>query len=167
MQAIISTRVDALPGRLKRVLQSASVLGKPITIGLLAAMSELQLDQLRAAIREIESVGFLDRTRTISQVEFTFSHELICEVVYSALVRDQRRMLHDKALIACIEVLSDRLDEFASPLAYHAYELQNWKLLQRFARKAAARAVERSAFREGGPSVSEGDRINIKAAAKP
>ncbi len=148
IQAIISTRVDALPGHLKRVLQSASVLGKPITIGLLAAMSELPLDQLRAAVREIENAGFLNRTRTIPEVEFRFSHELIREVVYSALVRDQRRTLHDKALIACVQVLSDRLDEFASPLAYHAYESQNWELLQRFARQAAARAVERSAFRE-------------------
>jgi predicted ATPase len=36
VQAIISTRVDALPANPKRVLQSAAVLGQPITMPLLA-----------------------------------------------------------------------------------------------------------------------------------
>jgi class 3 adenylate cyclase/tetratricopeptide (TPR) repeat protein len=148
VQAIISTRVDVLPSPFKRVLQSAAVLGQPITMPLLATMADTPANELWEAIRELEQSGLLSRTRTIPELEFTFAHELIREVVYSALVRDQRRKLHDKALIACMSVLSNRLDEFASPLAHHAFVSQNWKLLQRFARQAAGRAVERSAFRE-------------------
>ncbi|MFY9954509.1 AAA family ATPase, partial [Bradyrhizobium sp.] len=148
VQAIISARVDALPGRLKAVLQCASVLGQPITMTLLAAMLEMPFDEVRDAIRQIEDAGFFSRTRTIPALEFAFPHELIREVVYSALVRDQRRKLHDRALMASMEVLADRLEEFSTPLAHHAYESQNWKLLLRFAKQAAGKAVERSAFRE-------------------
>jgi tetratricopeptide (TPR) repeat protein len=82
------------------------------------------------------------------EIELAFPHELIREVVYSALVREQRKSLHGKALVACMRVLSDRLDEFAGPFSHHAYESQSWELVLRFARQAAARAIERSAFRE-------------------
>ena len=148
VQAIISTRIDALSPNAKRALQFASVLGQPLTMPILTAMADTLADQLPEAIREIEQQGFLNRTRTLPELEFTFAHDLIREVTYSALVREQRRKLHDKALMACTQVLSSRLDEFASPLAHHAFESQNWKSLQLFAGKAAIRAIERSAFRE-------------------
>jgi class 3 adenylate cyclase/tetratricopeptide (TPR) repeat protein len=148
VQAIISTRVDALPERYKRVLQGASVLGQPITNRLLEAMLGKPEHELDVTVRELENAGFLSRIRTLPELEFSFPHELIREVVYSALVREQRRRLHDKALMACVQVLSDRLDEYASPLAHHAHESQNWTLLLRFSHQAASRAVERSAFRE-------------------
>jgi predicted ATPase len=148
VQAIISTRIDALSPNAKRVLQFAAVVGQPLTMPILSAMAEGLAEQLPETIREIEQQGFLNRTRTLPELEFAFAHELIREVTYSALVRDQRRRLHDKALTACMQVLSERLDEFASPLAHHAFESQNWKSLQLFARQAATRAIERSAFRE-------------------
>jgi class 3 adenylate cyclase/tetratricopeptide (TPR) repeat protein len=148
VQSIIATRVDALPAPAKRVLQSAAVLAQPVTASLLMAMSELSADMLREAVRQIEDAGFLTPVRMTPDIEFTFPHELMREVIYSALVRDQRRVLHGKALIACMQVLSDRVNEFAGPLSHHAYESQNWGLVLRFARQAAARAIERSAFRE-------------------
>ena len=163
VQAIISTRVDALPSSLKRVLQCASVLAQPITISLLVAMSEIPAQQMREVIRDLENGGFLIRTRTIPELELTFPHELIREVVYSTMVREHRRALHDKALTACMHVLSDRLDEFVGPLAHHAYESQNWKLLLRFARQSAAKAVERSAFREAALQFQRA--ISLKASA--
>jgi class 3 adenylate cyclase/tetratricopeptide (TPR) repeat protein len=148
VQSIIATRVDALPAPAKRVLQSAAVLAQPVTASLLMAMSELSADMLREAMRQIEDAGFITPVRMTPDIEFTFPHELMREVIYSALVRDQRRVLHGKALIACMQVLSDRVNEFAGPLSHHAYESQNWGLVLRFARQAAARAMERSAFRE-------------------
>lgn len=148
VQSIIATRVDALPAPAKRVLQSAAVLAQPVTASLLMAMSELSNDSLREAIRQIEDAGFITPVRMTPDIEFTFPHDLMREVIYSALVRDQRRMLHGKALIACMQVLSDRVNEFAGPLSHHAWESQNWGLVLRFARQAAVRALERSAFRE-------------------
>ncbi|MEA2882262.1 MAG: hypothetical protein QOH32_1518 [Bradyrhizobium sp.] len=148
VQGIIATRVDALSSAAKRVLQSAAVLAQPITASLLAAMSEMSADRLRDAVREIEDAGFISPVRMVADVEFAFPHELMREVIYSALIRDQRRVLHGKALMACMQVLSDRVNEFAGPLSHHAYESQNWELLLRFARQAAARAIERSAYRE-------------------
>ena len=148
VQGIIATRVDALAAPAKRVLQSAAVIGQPITVGLLMAMSDISPGQLRETIRHLEDAGFLSPIRMAPDIEFAFPHELTREVIYSALVRDQRKTLHGKALIACMQVLSDRVGEFAGPLSHHAYESQNWELVLRFARQAAARAIERSAFRE-------------------
>ena len=51
VQAIISTRVDALPANPKRVLQSAAVLGQPITMPLLATMTDAPANELWEAIR--------------------------------------------------------------------------------------------------------------------
>jgi class 3 adenylate cyclase/predicted ATPase len=162
VQASISVRVDALPARIKRILQSASVLAQPITVRLLEEMSEEPSHELREIVRELEVTGFLVSVRTIPEIEFTFVHELVREVVYSALIRDQRRNLHGKALQACMQVLSDRVDEFAGRLAHHAHESQNWPLLLRFARLSAARAIERSAFREAALQFQRA----IEAASK-
>src|SRR4051812_23045807 len=148
VQSIIATRVDALPAPAKRVLQCAAVLAQPVTASLLLAMSEMSTEMLREAVRQIEDAGFIAPVRMTPDIEFTFPHDLMREVIYSALVRDQRRVLHGKALIACMQVLSDRVNEFAGPLSHHAYESQNWGLLLRFARQAAGRAIERSAYRE-------------------
>lgn len=148
VQGIIATRVDALAAPAKRVLQSAAVIGQPITISLLMGMSDISADQLKEAIRHLEDAGFLSAIRMAPDIEFAFPHELTREVIYSALIRDQRRVLHGKALAACMQVLSDRVLEFAGPLSHHAYESQNWELVLRFSRQAAARAIERSAFRE-------------------
>jgi hypothetical protein len=111
------------------------VLGQPITANLLAGMSDVPADQLRGAIAEIEDAGFLSPIRMSPEIELAFPHELIREVVYSALVREQRKSLHGKALVACMRVLSDRLDEFAGPFSHHAYESQSWELVLLFARQ--------------------------------
>jgi class 3 adenylate cyclase/predicted ATPase len=148
VQNIIATRVDALPAPAKRVLQSAAVLTKPISVSLLMAMSELSDETLRAVLQQIEDAGFLTPVRMAPDTEYAFAHELMREVIYSALMREQRRALHGKALVACLQVLSDRANEFAGPLSHHAYESQNWSMVLRFSRQAAARALERSAFRE-------------------
>jgi class 3 adenylate cyclase/predicted ATPase len=167
VQASISARVDALPARIKRVLQSASVLAQPITVRLLQEMSEEPSPELRDIVRGLEVGGFLVSVRTIPEIEFTFVHELVREVVYSALIRDQRRSLHGKALQACMEVLSDRVDEFAGRLAHHAYESQNWPLLLRFARLSAARAIERSAFREAALQFQRAIEAASKLSSNP
>jgi tetratricopeptide (TPR) repeat protein len=111
-------------------------------------MSELPDEELRLTLKLIEDAGFLTAVRLAPDVEFAFAHELMREVVYSALMREQRRALHGKALAACLQVLSDRVNEFAGPLSHHAYESQNWGMVLRFSRQAAVRALERSAFRE-------------------
>src|SRR4051794_18676327 len=148
VQNIIATRLDALPSVAKRVLQSAAVLTKPITASLLMAMSELSNDTLGATLHQIEDAGFLTAVSMTPDVEFVFAHELMREVIYSTLMREQRRALHGKALAACLQVLSERVNEFAGPLSHHAYESRNWGMVLRFSRQAAVRAIERSAFRE-------------------
>jgi class 3 adenylate cyclase len=148
VQNIIATRVDALPAPAKRVLQSAAVLTKPITVSLLMEMSELAEEALRAVLQQIEDAGFLTPVRLAPDTEYAFAHELMREVIYSALMREQRRALHGKALVACLRLLSERANEFAGPLSHHAYESQNWGMVLRFSRQAAVRAIERSAFRE-------------------
>src|SRR3954454_17015017 len=63
-------------------------------------------------------------------------------------MRMQKRALNGRALAACLQVLSDRVGEFAGPLSHQAYESQDWGMVLRFSRQAAVRALERSAFRE-------------------
>jgi class 3 adenylate cyclase/tetratricopeptide (TPR) repeat protein len=167
VQNIIATRVDALPAAAKRVLQSAAVLTKPITASLLMAMSELSDEELAVTIKLIEEAGFLTAVRVAPDVEFAFAHELMREVVYSALMREQRRALHGKALAACLQVLPDRVGEFAGPLSHHAYESQNWGMVLRFSREAAVRALERSAFREAAVQFQRAiESINRQSASR-
>jgi tetratricopeptide (TPR) repeat protein len=148
VRAIIATRVDVLAKWQKRVLQCAAVLGVPFTVDLLTEMSELSSEKVLQASGLLEDARFLSPVRVKPNTELAFSHELVREVVYSALVRDERRALHGKALAACMKLSSDRLNELAGRLSHHAYESQEWELVVRFARQSAVRAIERSAFNE-------------------
>jgi DNA-binding CsgD family transcriptional regulator len=94
LRDLLRSRVDRLPGDTHRVLRAAAVLGRPVPVPVLAAVSGLQevdvedllrpaLEQHVVAVRPDETVGF--------------GHPAFVEVVYDALLPTERRRLHRSA----------------------------------------------------------------------
>jgi predicted ATPase len=87
--------------------------------------------------------------RLLPDLEYTFKHALTHEVAYGSLLQERRRELH-AAIVTAMEVLhAGRLGEQVEVLAHQAQRAELWDKAARYLRQAAAKAVARSAYREG------------------
>ena len=148
VQAVLAARIDRLPAEEKRLLQSASVIGKDVAFTLLHAVAELPDDSLRRGLAHLQAAEFLYETSLFPELEYTFKHALTHEVAYGGLLQERRRALHAR-IVEAIELLyADRLAEQVNRLAHHAFRGEVWDKALAYLRRAGARAAARSANRE-------------------
>jgi tetratricopeptide (TPR) repeat protein len=148
VQTILAARIDRLPGEEKRLLQTASVIGKDVPYALLAAIAEQPEEALRRGLAHLQEAEFLYETQLFPDLEYTFKHALTHDVAYAGLLGERRRDLH-AAVAAAIEHLhADRLVEHVERLAHHARQGEVWDRAVRYLRQAGAKLFLRSAHRE-------------------
>jgi tetratricopeptide (TPR) repeat protein len=114
---------------------------------LLAAVSDLSEDQLRLALRRLQSAELLYEVPLFPAPEYTFKHALTFEVAAASLLRERRRAL-DARIVETLEALgaeprADQVDR----LAHHALRGEVWDKALAYCRPAGARAFARSAHR--------------------
>src|SRR5262245_45851702 len=82
VQAILAARIDRLPAKDKRLLQTASVVGKDVSFVLLQAIADLPNEELRAGLHRLRSAEFIYETGLDPDLEYSFKHALMHEVAY-------------------------------------------------------------------------------------
>ena len=148
VQAILAARIDRLPAREKRLLQSASVIGKDVPFALLQAVEDAPEEELRQGLAHLQSAEFLYETSLFPDLEYTFKHALTHEVAYGALLHGHRRALHGRLVTVIERMTPGRLSERVDRLAYHALQGGLWDKAVILYRKAGGKAAARSAYRE-------------------
>jgi class 3 adenylate cyclase/tetratricopeptide (TPR) repeat protein len=148
VQAILAARIDRLPAREKRLLQSASVIGKDVPFALLQALEDVPEEELRQGLAHLQSAEFLYETSLFPDLEYTFKHALTHEVAYGALLHGHRRALHARLVTVIERMTPGRLAERVDRLAYHALHGGLWDKAVVLYRKAGGKAAARSAYRE-------------------
>src|SRR5262249_11492362 len=94
VQAVLAARIDRLGPEDKRLLQSASVIGKDVPYPLLQAIAELPENALKQGLARLQAAEFLYETSLFPDSEYTFKHALTHEVAYGSLLQERRRALH-------------------------------------------------------------------------
>jgi len=145
VQGVLMARIERLPEEQKRLLQTASVLGRAASSRALAAMWG-DAAALAAPLRELERLEFLYERRAGEETAYVFKHALTQEVAYESLLGPQRRELHAAAGRALEHLHAARLEDVYDRLAYHfARTGETGKAvdyLSRFADKAASRHAQ-------------------------
>jgi class 3 adenylate cyclase/tetratricopeptide (TPR) repeat protein len=118
VQALLAARIDRLAEREKRVLQTASVIGKDFSEPLLAAVAELPERELADALAVLRNAEFVHEVSLYPLAEYTFKHPLTQEVALGSLLGERRRALH-AGVAKAIEAGEEDLDEQAALLAHH------------------------------------------------
>jgi class 3 adenylate cyclase/tetratricopeptide (TPR) repeat protein len=118
IQGVLSARIDRLPEAHKRLLQTASVLGREFSPRLLAAMWEGS-GLLESLLLELKRLEFLFERTGADEPLYVFKHALTQEVAYASLLTGHRQALHAAAGQALEALYTDRLDEVYDRLAYH------------------------------------------------
>jgi len=140
IQEVLLARIERLPAEAKRVLQTASVLGREFSARLLAAIhgGPGPVDGDLALLSRQE---FLYQRAVAAEPVYIFKHALTREVAYAGLSPAHRRDLHAAAGRALEATFADRLDEAYDSLAYHYAKtgeaVKAVEYLSRFAERAA------------------------------
>ncbi len=118
VQGVLMARIDRLPEETRRVLQTASVLGREFSLGLLALFLAGTAG-LDAHLRELKRLEFLYERTGRAEPVYVFKHALTQEVAYESLLTSTRKALHARAGQALETLYSERLEEHYEVLAYH------------------------------------------------
>ena len=119
VQSVLAARIDRLPEREKRVLQTASVIGKKFSEPILRRVADLGDGDLPAALHALTSAEFLYQEALYPEAEYAFKHPLTQEVAYRSQLTERRARVHAAVARAIEEVESGKLGERAALLAYH------------------------------------------------
>jgi len=117
LHGVIAARIDATTPRVKRLLHEASVIGR-----------DFWLDALPTApagvdVAEAERRGLISRRARrgpSGSPTFVFRHGLIRDVAYSSLSKAERTRVHDHYSRWLETAASERAQEYAEIVAYHA-----------------------------------------------
>jgi adenylate cyclase len=122
VETLLAARIDRIDEREKRVLQTASVVGREFSRAVLEKVGELDADDLDEALRRLTAAEFVHERQIYPELEYAFKHPLTQEVAYHSLLSERRRAGHAAVARAIEELESERLDEVASLLAHHYEE---------------------------------------------
>jgi DNA-binding winged helix-turn-helix (wHTH) protein/tetratricopeptide (TPR) repeat protein/nucleoside-triphosphatase THEP1 len=117
VHGVIMARLDRLPDKAKRLLQTAAVLGRQVPLGLLRRV--WRGTDFENELAEVSRLEFLYERPGGDETVYVFKHALTQDVAYDSLLARNRRDLHVDAARALHELSADRLDEIAATLAYH------------------------------------------------
>jgi class 3 adenylate cyclase/tetratricopeptide (TPR) repeat protein/ribosomal protein L40E len=118
VQGLLAARIDRLPQEHKRVLQTASVLGREIPLDLLAAIWD-RPTRLEPLLLDLKRWEFLHESPTVEQNLYVFHHALTQEVAYQTLLTGRRQALHAAAGRALERLHEGQLEEVYDRLIYH------------------------------------------------
>jgi class 3 adenylate cyclase/tetratricopeptide (TPR) repeat protein len=114
---VIAASVDRLPRGLRRLLQTAAVLGREFSPVLLERVWDGE-GSIGAALDELRRAGFLAE-RPGASPGYVFKHALTRDVVENSLLQRRREALHRAAAAALAELYAGRETEVLDRLAYH------------------------------------------------
>jgi class 3 adenylate cyclase/tetratricopeptide (TPR) repeat protein len=148
IEAVIGARLDRLAPEAKQLLEQCSVIGRELSLGLVAEVCGLEATEVRAGLEALCREDFLRRPARPDGGYYVFKHALKQDVVYQRLLRDERRRLHLRVLEALEGGNSELGDEPIEQMGYHAYRGQSWAKAAHCLQRAGLKAVKRSAHRE-------------------
>jgi predicted ATPase len=148
VQAVLAARIDRLPPDEKRLLQSASVLGKDVPVRLLRAIADVPDDSIRHGLAHLHAAEFLYETSPEPDPEYTFKHALTHDVAYAGLLQERRRALHASIVEAAERLAPEWCVERPGWLGHHAWRGEAWDKGVSYLRSAGVKAAGQAASAE-------------------
>ena len=144
IQGILAARLDSLRNLEKSILMAASVIGPSFDVGLLAELADVSRDELLVVLKRLHAMGFVEQTRTLPSIEFSFRHALIHDVAYRTLLKKRRREMHGRLIAQIRRRPASLIFGKTELLADHAYRSEQWLLSCAWNRRAGRNAQEKS-----------------------
>ncbi|MCG8510167.1 MAG: hypothetical protein MI741_13145, partial [Rhodospirillales bacterium] len=148
IHGLLAERIDRLSPKQKAIVQGAAIVGQKFDIDLLKMIVGSSARSLVVDLGSLEKAGFVERTRIIPRLEFSFRHALIYDVAYGSVLRKRRTEMHGRLLRQIEKRSRQAFPNKPELLAYHACRSRNLPETYLYCRKAGQRAQEKSRNRE-------------------
>ncbi len=119
VQSVLAARIDRLPERDKRLLQTAAVIGRNFSESILRCVTDVGDKEFFAALHALTSAEFLYQEALYPEAEYVFKHPLTREVAYGSQLTGRRASVHAAVGRAIEDREATKLGERAALLAYH------------------------------------------------
>lgn len=147
LQGVLTARIDRLPDVAKRLLLTASILGREFSVRLLAQLWPGPED-LEAPLQELQRREILQQRPGDEEGAYGFKHVLLQEAGYGNLLQPHRQALHALAGQALEALYADRLEEVYDQLVYHYAQTDVTTKAVDYLAHMAARAMQEHAYAE-------------------
>ena len=154
IQGVLMARIDRLPGEHKRLLQTASVLGRELALDLLTAVWN-RTEPLAPLLADLKRWEFLYEEPAAGEPLYFFRHTLTQEAVYQSLLTSRRQALHAAAGKAFEALHSARLEDVYDSLAYHFSKANEPAKAVRYLSLFAERAARGYSHAEAAKALRE------------
>jgi tetratricopeptide (TPR) repeat protein len=162
IHGIVAARIDKLDDTLKRIMQTASVIGHDFGYRILQTITGMG-EELKSRLDKLQSLELIYEKKLFPELEYTFKHALIQEVAYSSLLLKRRMELHANIGLSLEFLYADRLDEFYEILAYHFSSgedcLKAYQYLKLSGKKAEANVSHLEAFHFFEKALRTSDKL--------
>jgi len=139
VHGLIIARIDRLDRETKKVLRSASVIGRSFLHRVLSAIEAFE-SGLDKALEALQSIEIIREKKNIPELEYIFAHALVQQATYESILLRKRRSLHGDVGRAIETLFRDRLEEFHGLLAYHFAKGEEWEKAHHYLMKAGDQA---------------------------
>jgi class 3 adenylate cyclase/tetratricopeptide (TPR) repeat protein len=119
VHTVLAARIDRLGEQEKQLLQTASVIDRRITKGVLRQVAGLPESDLSAALHNLVATEFLNEKALYPEEKYTFKHPLTREVAYLSQLAEHRAHTHAQVAEAIERESAEKLDERAAVIAHH------------------------------------------------
>ena len=154
LEAVLSARIEALPEACRRVLRTASVLGRHFSRRLLDGVWTSP-ESPEPQLRELKRLDLLHERVRLDDASYSFKHALIQEAAYEGLSASERQALHAAVARTLESLHAGRPDEACELIAHHYLRsaetekaLEYLELSNRKATRASAMAEAKGYFEE-------------------
>ena len=148
-------RLDRIP-EVKEVAQIAACIGREFDSRLLAAVARTSDDEVQTALIRLLEAELVFRRGTGPAATYIFKHALVRDAAYESLLRDKRRMLHER-LVDVLQGANPGVDP--EILGHHATEAGLTEQAIGYWQKAGEAALAKPAYREAVGHLSQAIRL--------
>jgi DNA-binding SARP family transcriptional activator/predicted ATPase len=167
VQSVIAARIDRLSPDERWLLQNAAIVGRYVSLSILASIAGLDEQAATEAALKLQSAGFLYESQLYPVQIFAFKHALVQKVAYESLVNADRKLLHARLIDAVETLLPHLIDDYVERLSEHALGAERWDKAEQYLLRSAGRALQRSSHNLALSFLQKGLDILAKRPESP
>jgi class 3 adenylate cyclase/predicted ATPase len=121
VRALLTARIDQLPGESRHTLQLAAVIGRSFFYRVLEAVV-VDTGDLVGQLANLQRQDLVRERTRLPELEYSFRHTLTRDAAYSSILRRQRTQFHRQVAEVMERLYQEAVREHAAELAYHFAE---------------------------------------------
>jgi eukaryotic-like serine/threonine-protein kinase len=156
VRLVIGRRLERLDEHGKQVLSAAAVIGRSFSFQLLAAISQVDVDELFTVIEKAQEMGIIVPSSEGPERPFTFAHELVRQTLLAGISSPRRQNLHARVAEEIERQCPGAVSECAGEISDHLLKAGSFadrRKLVRWLTLAGKAALAAAAFEEARRSL--------------